>query len=192
MKQARILTKSEYKRLLALVDSNKHAERNRAVLYLSFYGGLRACEIASLRMFDVIDDERNVQSQIVLEKHMTKGNERQRVMLNDTLRKELQRYVNNVCCDYSRDNAFIKSQKGDSFSALTIVQLFARLYKTSGIEGASSHSGRRQLITTLVEKQVNVRVIQALARHCNLNTTMRYIDINDKKLGNAFELIKVV
>ena len=32
-------------------------------------------------------------------------------------------------------------------------------------------------------------VIQALARHRHLNTTMRYIDINDKKLGNAVELI---
>jgi integrase/recombinase XerD len=141
-------------------------------------------------MFDVIDDERQVKSQIVLEKHMTKGNERQRVIVNSSLRKELQKYVNNACCDYSRNDAFIKSQKGDSFSALTIVQLFARLYKKSGIEGASSHSGRRQFITTLAEKQVNVRVIQALARHRNLNTTMRYIDINDKKLGNAVELVQ--
>ena len=190
MKQARILTKTEFKRVLAVIDSNKYSQRNRAVLYLSFYAGLRACEIASLRLHDVVDDERQVKSQIVLEKHMTKGNERQRVMLNHTLKKELQKYVNNVCCDYSRNDAFIKSQKGDSFSALTIVQLFARLYKKSGIEGASSHSGRRQFITALAEKQVNVRVIQALARHRNLNTTMRYIDINDKKLGNAVELVE--
>ncbi|MBR03239.1 MAG: hypothetical protein CL394_07940 [Acidiferrobacteraceae bacterium] len=48
------------------------------------------------------------------------------------------------------------------------------------MEDASSHSGRRQFITTLAEKQVNVRVIQALARHRYLNTTMRYIDINEK------------
>jgi integrase/recombinase XerD len=43
----------------------------------------------------------------------------------------------------------------------------------------------------LAEKQVNVRVIQALAGHRNLNTTMRYIDINDKKLGNAVELVEI-
>ena len=190
MKQARILTKTEFKRVLAVIDSNKYSQRNRAVLYLSCYAGLRACEIASLRLHDVVDDDRYVKSQIVLEKHMTKGNERQRVIVNSSLRKELQKYVNNACCDYSRNDAFIKSQKGDSFSALTIVQLFARLYKKSGIEGASSHSGRRQFITTLAEKQVNVRVIQALARHRNLNTTMRYIDINDKKLGNAVELVQ--
>ena len=189
MKQARILTKQEYKRLLAIVDSNKHAERNRAVVFLSFYAGLRACEIASLRIHDVVNDENKVKTQLVLEKHMTKGNERQRVMLNSVLRKELQKYVDSVCCTYSRNDAFIKSQKGSAFSPLTISQLFARLYKKAGIEGASSHSGRRQFITTLAEKQVNVRVIQALARHRHLNTTMRYIDVNDVKLQKAVELL---
>jgi len=190
MKQARILTKQEYKRLLAIVDSNKHAQRNRAVVFLSFYAGLRACEIASLRLHDVVNDENKVKTQLVLEKHMTKGNERQRVMLNSVLRKELQKYVDSVCCTYSRNDAFIKSQKGSAFSPLTMSQLFARLYKQAAIEGASSHSGRRQFITTLAEKQVNVRVIQALARHKSLNTTMLYVDINDKKLGNAVELME--
>ncbi len=190
MKQARILTKQEYKRMLAIVDSNKHAQRNRAVVFLSFYAGLRACEIASLRLHDVVNDENKVKTQLVLEKHMTKGNERQRVMLNSVLRKELQKYVDSVCCTYSRNDAFIKSQKGSAFSPLTMSQLFARLYKQAAIEGASSHSGRRQFITTLAEKQVNVRVIQALARHKSLNTTMLYVDINDKKLGNAVELME--
>ena len=191
MKQARILTKQEYKRVLAIVDSNKHAERNRAVVFLSFYAGLRACEIASLRLHDVVNDENKVKTQLVLEKHMTKGNERQRVMLNNVLRKELQKYADDVCCTYSRNDAFIKSQKGSAFSPLTMSQLFARLYKKAGIEGASSHSGRRQFITTLAEAQVNVRVIQALARHSHLNTTMRYIDINDKKLEAAVEHFKI-
>ena len=61
----------------------------------------------------------------------------------------------------------------------------------AGIVGASSHSGRRQFITTLAENQVNVRVIQALARHRHLNTTMRYIDVNDRKLEKAVEVVGV-
>ena len=120
---------------------------------------------------------------------MTKGNERQRVMVNSSLRKALQKYVDSVCINYGVNDALIKSQKGGAFTPLTIVQLFARLYKQAGIVGASSHSGRRQFITALAEKQVNVRVIQALARHRHLNTTMRYIDVNDVKLQNAVELL---
>lgn len=191
MKQARILTKAEFKRVLAVIDANKHSERNRAVFYLSFYAGLRACEIAALRIQDVLDDNGAVKSQIVLEAAMTKGNERQRVMLSKALQKELQRYVDAVCASNSPDSAFIRSQKGGAFTALTIVQLFARLYEKAGIKGASSHSGRRQFITTLAEKQINIRVIQALARHSHLNTTMRYIDVNDVKLQNAVEVVSL-
>ena len=69
MKKARILTKSEFKRVLAVIDSNKYSERNRAVLYLSFYAGLHACGIASLRLHDVVDDERKVKSQFVLDRN---------------------------------------------------------------------------------------------------------------------------
>ena len=91
MKQARLLKKDEFKRVLAIIDAHKHSERNRIIFYLSFYAGLRACEIASLRICDVIEGNRTVKSEIVLEARMTKGNERQRVMLSKALQKELQR-----------------------------------------------------------------------------------------------------
>ena len=70
-----------------------------------------------------------------------------------------------------------------------MVNLFQRLYRLAGIAGASSHSGRRQFVTELADKGVNARVVQALARHKHLNTTMRYIDLNENKLRAAVELI---
>ena len=191
MKQARLLKKDEFKRVLAIIDAHKHSARNRIIFYLSFYAGLRACEIASLRICDVVDGNNTVKTEIVLEAIMTKGHERQRVMLSKVLQKELQRFIDSHSASKATDRPFLRSQKGGAFSPLTITQLFARFYAKAGIEGASSHSGRRQFITTLAEKQINVRVIQALARHKNLNTTMRYIDINDVKLQNAVEAFSI-
>ena len=112
-------------------------------------------------------------------------------MLSKVLQKELQRFIDSHSASKETDKPLLRSQKGGAFSPLTITQLFARFYAKAGIEGASSHSGRRQFITTLAEKQINVRVIQALARHKHLNTTMRYIDINDVKLQNAVEAFKI-
>ena len=60
-------------------------------------------------------------------------------------------------------------------------------HEEAGITGASSHSGRRQFVTELADKGINARVIQALARHKHLNTTMRYIDINENKMRAAIE-----
>jgi integrase/recombinase XerD len=191
MKQARLLKKDEFKRVLAIIDAHNHSDRNRVIFYLSFYAGLRACEIASLRICDIVDSNNTVKTEIVLEARMTKGNERQRVMLSKALQKELQRFIDSHSASTAPNTPLLRSQKGGSFSPLTITQLFARFYVKAGIKGASSHSGRRQFITTLAEKQINVRVIQALARHKHLNTTMRYIDVNDIKLQNAVEAFSI-
>ena len=56
MKQARLLTDAERKRLAAVIDSRRHATRNHTAVALSFYAGLRACEIAALRVGDVFDE----------------------------------------------------------------------------------------------------------------------------------------
>jgi integrase/recombinase XerD len=81
------------------------------------------------------------------------------------------------------------SAKGGGFTAQTVVNLFKRIYRMAGIDGASSHSGRRQFVINLADKGINARVVQALARHKHLSTTQRYIDINDNKLRAAVELI---
>jgi len=44
MKQAKILTKAEYKRVMHVIDAHRYALRNRTMFALSFYAGLRACE----------------------------------------------------------------------------------------------------------------------------------------------------
>ena len=41
----------------------------------------------------------------------------------------------------------------------------------------------------IADEGINARVIQALARHKHLNTTMRYIDINENKMRSAIELL---
>lgn len=191
MKQARILTKSEFKRIIAVIDAHRHSERNKAIFYLSFLGGLRACEISSLKISDVVDDNYKVKNQILLHATQTKGSESNRVIISVALQKATQRYIDAVCASKRQDQPLIQSQKGNAFSPLTIVQLFAKFYAKAGIAGASSHSGRRQFITALAENQINVRVIQALARHKHVNTTMRYIDVNDVKLQNAVKVVSI-
>jgi integrase/recombinase XerD len=69
------------------------------------------------------------------------------------------------------------------------VNLFNRIYKMAGIDGASSHSGRRQFVTQLADRGINARLVQVLARHKHLSTTQRYIDVNENALRNAVELL---
>ena len=190
MKQAKLLTDAEFKRLSTVVDGLRHSTRNHTAVALSFYAGLRACEIAALRVGDVFDSSGAVRDTIHLSAAQTKGSHSCTVLVNKKLRTALVRYARAYPQHAAKPAApLIYSGKGGSFTAQTIVNLFQRLYKLAGIDGASSHSGRRQFVTELADKGVNARVVQALARHKHLNTTMRYIELNEHKLRNAIELI---
>ncbi|MGG7646300.1 tyrosine-type recombinase/integrase [Rhodovulum sp. YNF3179] len=190
MKQAKLLTQQERKRLAAVIDHKRHATRNHTAVALSFYAGLRACEIAALRIGDVFDDTGAVRDTIHLRAAQTKGKEAATVLVNKRLAAQLKRYAAQHPNRLLQPTApLIYSAKGGSFTAQTIVNLFQSLYRAAGISGASSHSGRRQFVTELADKGINARVIQALARHKHLNTTMRYIDLNENKLRSAVELV---
>lgn len=190
MKQAKLLTKQERKRLAAVIDSKRHATRNHTAVALSFYAGLRACEIAALRIGDVFDETGAVRDTILLKAAQTKGSEAGTVLVNKRLAQQLRKYLAQYPARVHKPNsALIFSAKGGGFTAQTIVNLFQRLYKAAAVNGASSHSGRRQFVTELADKGINARVIQALARHKHLNTTMRYIDLNENKLRSAVELV---
>ncbi|MDO6456292.1 site-specific integrase [Celeribacter halophilus] len=190
MKQAKLLTDAERKRVAAVINAHRYPTRNHAIFALSFYAGLRACEIAALRVGDVFEESGKVRDTIYLAAGQTKGDTGATVLVSKRLSKALASYAAKY--SYHTDNqdaSLFFSAKGGGFSAQTIVNLFARFYKLAGIKGASSHSGRRQFLTNLADKGINARVIQALARHKHLNTTMRYIDLNENKLRNAIELI---
>ena len=110
--------------------------------------------------------------------------------VSEKLRKELEQYVR-AYKPKNLDDKLFYSQKRSSngFTANTLTQFFHYLYKRAGIDGASSHSGRRTFITNLASKGVGVRVLMSLAGHKNISTTQAYIDVNDDMKRKAVELV---
>jgi integrase/recombinase XerD len=187
MKQARVLTDAEFKRLLAVVAQMKHASRNRLALMLSHLAGLRVGEIAALTVRDVIDGEGEVKEQLRLRAEITKGGHARVVFLNEKLRREVERYWMGWPENRVADAPLMLTQKRTAFSANTLCQLMGQLYKSAGLDGATSHSGRRWFITRLAHSGVSPKVIMTLAGHRNLTTTQRYIDVRDEMMKAAVD-----
>ena len=189
-KQAKTLNQQELRKVLDYISTRKHAARNRAMLMTTFLSGMRVGEVSSLRMKDVIDAEGNVRNEIRLTPEMTKGDSARIVFVNERLRKELEQYLR-IHKSNNPDSKLFYSQKKTSngFNANTLTQHFHFLYKRAGVDGASSHSGRRTFITNLASKGVGVRVLMNLAGHKSIATTQAYIDINDNMLRSAVELV---
>ena len=189
MKQAKVLSEKELKRVLTVIKGRRHSQRDELVVLLSYLAGLRACEIASLRISDVMDEQGNPLDTVYLSSWQTKGQERQTVMVASRLQKAIAKYVSAERKGAPSDAPLIRSQKGGAFTSGTIQNLFKGIYEDAGIQGATSHSGRRTFLTTLSEKGVSARVIQQLARHSSLATTQRYIEVNDAVMRKAVELV---
>ena len=72
----------------------------------------------------------------------------------------------------------------------TQCQTLNSLYRYAKIDGATSHSGQRSLITALVSKGIGVRLLAPLVGHKSIATTQAYIDVNDEMKRAAVELIR--
>ena len=190
-KQAKTLTQQELRRVLDYTATRKHSTRNRALLMTTHLSGMRVGEVASLRNSDVLDAEGNIRNEIRLSAEQTKGNEARVVFVSDKLRKELELYtrlIGNATINPTLKFFYSQKSNSDGFTANTLTQFFHYLYKRAGIDGASSHSGRRTFITNLATKGVGVRVLMSLAGHKNISTTQAYIDVNDDMKRKAVEL----
>jgi len=190
MAQAKTLTKEELTRVLDYIRTRRFAPRNRAMMLLTHLAGLRIGEVACLRWSDVMNQDGTVKEEIRLLPDMTKGRHPRTVFVNMRLREELSAYAAQARC-VDRSYPFFASQKSmkSGFGANSLAQAFALLYEGAGVEGASSHSGRRTFLTNLANKGTAIHILKTLAGHRSISTTAAYLYSSPSQLKAAVELV---
>lgn len=185
--QAKVLSERELSRVVNVVKKTAHAKRNAALLYCSFGLGLRAKEMAALKVKHVLGVDGNILEEINLTGAMTKGSKQRHAYLTNPK-------VVSAICDFITDRQkregilfnleapLFKSQKGGSFSPNSLQQLFHRMYRDAKLQGASSHSGRRTFATTLIEKGVDIKAVSTLMGHSSVVMTAKYVENNPARL----------
>lgn len=188
MAQAKTLTARELRKTLDTLPVNRYRTRNRMMMLMTHWSGMRVGEVAALSVADVRNTDGTVKSEIRLDAMQTKGKHARTVFVNDRLRKEIASYLKLIPTSDPARPLFM-TQKRSAFSANTLCQTLNALYRYAGIDGATSHSGRRSFITALASKGIGVRVLASLAGHKIIATTQAYIDVNDEMKRAAVELV---
>ena len=188
MPQAKTLTVRELRKVLDHLARKPHPARNRLMMLMTHWSGMRVGEIAALCIGDVRHPEGTVKAEIRLDATQTKGKHARTVFVNERLRKEITSYLKTIVTSDPSKPLF-KTQKRSAFSANTLCQTLNGIYRRAGLDGATSHSGRRSFITTLASKGIGVRVLASLAGHKSIATTQAYIDVNDAMKRAAVELV---
>ena len=175
-KQAKTLSKHQISLTTALLQQTRYPKRNEVIFLLSVKAGLRAKEIASLTWDMITDAEGHLGSAIQLSNAASKGRSGRVIPLN----KELRAALETLQKERSESPNVITTERSEKTSSSMIINLFAAWYKTVGLKGCSSHSGRRTFITNAARKISTVggslRDVQMLAGHKALSTTQRYIE----------------
>lgn len=159
------------------------------MVMMTYYAGLRVSEVAALKYTDVVAEDCTIRAEFQLAPEQTKGGYARNVFVGDKLKKELGSFVKTLKRQDNEKLPLFRTQKRDHFSGNTLCQHFLWLYGRAGLEGVSSHSGRRTFITNLASKGVSVRVLASPAGHRSISTTQAYIDVNDEMKRRAVELV---
>jgi integrase len=177
---AKILGGGEVRRILAAARQRRYPDRNRVMVMLSVKAGLRACEIARLTWPMVTDARGKIGDVLELPARAAKMGSGRRIPIHPDLRRALAQLRKTNSHHDVRTPVVVLSERGGPMSAKAIVNWFASLFQDLGLEGCSSHSGRRTFVTRaarLVQKAGgSLRDVQQLVGHRSLKTTQGYID----------------
>lgn len=184
---AKVLSDRELSRVVNVVKKKAHAKRNVALLYCSFGLGLRAKEMAALKVKHVFGVDGDMLEEINLTGAMTKGSKQRHAYLTNpkvvgAIRDFITDRQKREGILFNLEAPLFKSQKGGSFSPNSLQQLFHRMYLDAKLQGASSHSGRRTFATTLIEKGVDIKAVSTLLGHASVTMTAKYIQDNPVRL----------
>ncbi|MGK7866348.1 tyrosine-type recombinase/integrase [Falsiroseomonas sp. E2-1-a20] len=175
-RQAKAITPSALRSLLAFARRSSFPERDRVIILLSVRAGLRACEIARLEWAMVLDAKDRVGDTVAIHDAIAKKGSGRRVPIHDELRKALVALLRQT----GPTGAVIRSARGGCMRPNSIVNWFVVLCRELQLTGCSSHSGRRTFITAAARNAhragCSLRDVQLLAGHRSIETTQRYID----------------
>jgi integrase len=165
VKQAKILSDDHVEDLLVFACRTRYPERNVAIVMLSVKAGLRAGEIAGLSWDMVLGPTGELGTVIELRDHAAKKGSG-RLIPNHPHRHDV---LSTLRARAKCVGSVVRSERGGQMSPVSIVNWFAKAYGALGLNGCSSHSGRRTFITKaarLVHKAGgSLRDVQLLAGH---------------------------
>jgi len=167
-----VLTPKEIKDLIQATTSS----RNKLIIEFIFSTGVRISECINMKISDL--DFNEYTGKVV----SGKGNKDRLIILSKNWVESYKKYIEERNKEIKSDLLFC-NKEGKTLSVDTIQKFLKISAKIAGINKAvSPHKLRHSFATSLLENDVNIRYIQQLLGHANLNTTQIYTKVNTNKL----------
>lgn len=174
------LTMEQSAALLQAV-SGANEKRDYAILMLFLNCGIRRSELVGLNLTDIYDDRIRV---------VGKGNKERIVYFGSACRKAIDAYLIERNKKVLTDNkALFGSRDNNRISASAVHRLVKKALIQAGLDSTqfSAHKLRHTAATMMLSGGVDVKTVQEVLGHENLNTTQIYTHIENTELKIAAE-----
>jgi len=174
------LTLEQSSALLQAV-SGQNQVRDYAILMLFLNCGIRRSELVGLNLTDVYEDRIRV---------VGKGNKERFVYFGTACRKAIDSYLIVRNKQVLSDNkALFGSRNGNRISVEAVHRLVKKALLQAGLDSTqfSAHKLRHTAATMMLSGGVDVKTVQEVLGHENLNTTQIYTHIENTELKIAAE-----
>lgn len=164
-----VLTKDEVRKLLKTIKNFKH----KVLVELMYSSGLRVSEAVSIKINDLDLNERMgvVRS--------GKGKKDRNILLSQILVNDLKELLK----ERKDENPYIFSFKESHIGVRHAQRIVKKAALNAGIKKrVFCHALRSSFATHLLDAGTDIRIIQELLGHANLNTTERYTKVSVEKL----------
>ncbi len=166
----KVLSAQEVKQILEAVPNLKH----RTILMVVYSGGLRLGEVVQLRVEDIL-----LQRQRIFIKGGKNKKDRY-TLLSQQFIAILEQYIK----AYKPNYWLFEGQTGGQYSARSVQNIFrAATAKANVGHFATLHTLRHSFATHLLEAGVDIRYIQELLGHSNIDTTVIYTHVAQNRLS---------
>ena len=161
--------------------SGPNEKRDYAILMLFLNCGIRRSELVGLNLTDVYEDRIRV---------VGKGNKERFVYFGTACRKAIDAYLPERNKKVLSDNrALFGSRDGNRISVTAVHRLVKKALMQAGLDSTqfSAHKLRHTAATMMLSGGVDVKTVQEVLGHENLNTTQIYTHIENTELKVAAE-----
>ena len=175
-KMPRVLSESEINKLLDIEVKDSYSSRNRTMLELMYSSGLRVSELLNLEL-------NNIDFNMNLVRIFGKGSKERIVPIDDIATKYLYEYINiyrNTLLKNNISNLLFLNSRGGRLSRQGFFKILKQIALEKGIKSdLSPHTIRHSFATHLLNHGADLRSIQTMLGHENIETTQIYTHVSN-------------
>jgi integrase/recombinase XerD len=165
-----VLAISQVEKLFSNLENLKH----KTMLFLAYSAGLRVSEVVNLKVKDIHS------ARMVINIKGAKGKKDRTVVLSEGILDLLRKYYSVY---QPKDWLFEGQYKEEAYSTRSLQQIFHRAKnKAKIIQPVTFHSLRHSYATHLHERGTDIKIIQELLGHNDIQTTLRYTHVSNLTL----------